>query len=113
LPGNPEALTMTVARGFAIILASAVGSAVGGGLLGLALALATPSYYRVVFCIEDDPSFNPVQVGLGLGITQGAVAGLVIGCVVVLAVALSGLRPVAGKNPESERLWDNGSVGSS
>jgi multisubunit Na+/H+ antiporter MnhB subunit len=33
-----------------------------------------------------------VQVGFGLGLTQGLIAGLMVGAVVVLAVSISGLR---------------------
>lgn len=83
---------MTVARGFAIILASGAAFALGGCAIGYALARVAPLYYRGVFRGGDSPDFDPVQVGIGLGIAQGLVAGLVVGSVVVLAVALAGLR---------------------
>ncbi len=83
---------MSVARGFAIIVASGVLFAVGGGGLGYALARLAPSYYRGVFRGGEAPGFDPVQVGVGLGVSQGLIAGLVVGSVVVLAVALSGSR---------------------
>jgi hypothetical protein len=83
---------MTVARGFAIIVASGITFAVGGGALGYAMARLAPSYYRSVFRGGDSPDFDPVQVGIGLGVSQGLIAGLVAGSVVVLAVALSGWR---------------------
>ena len=83
---------MTVARGFAIILASGTLFAAGGCGLGYALAHIAPSYYRGVFSGGESPGFDPVQVGIGLGISQGLIAGLVVGSIVVLAVALSGLR---------------------
>lgn len=83
---------MTVARGFAIIVASGLSFAVGGGALGCALGRLAPSYYRGVFHGGGSPEFDPVQVGLGLGVSQGLIAGLVVGSVVVLAVALSDRR---------------------
>ena len=83
---------MTVARGFAIIVASGASFAAGGGGLGYALARVAPSYYRGVFSSGESPGFDPVQVGIGLGVSQGLIAGLVVGSVVVLAVALSGSR---------------------
>ena len=43
-------------------------------------------YYHAVF---DDSTLNAVQVGAGLGVTQGFAAGIAIGCVVLLAVAIS------------------------
>ena len=83
---------MTVVRGFALIIASGVAFATCGGALGYTLAWIAPAYYRGVFQGGDAPEFDPVQVGIGLGISQGAIAGLVVGSVVVLAVAISGLR---------------------
>ena len=83
---------MTVFRGFAIIVASGIGFAVAGGLIGYSLALAVPSYFRNVFRDGHSPLFKPVEVGIGLGVSQGFIAGLIVGSVVVLAVALAGSR---------------------
>jgi hypothetical protein len=77
---------MTVARGFAFIIASGATFAIGGGALGFALARLTPSYYRSVFQGGESPAFDPVQVGIGLGVSQGLIAGLVVGAIVILAV---------------------------
>ncbi len=82
---------MTVTRGFAIVIASAFGFAIAGGLIGSTLGQVAPGYHRAVFAGRE-PGFDPVQVGVGLGITQGLIAGLVVGSVVVLAVAWSGPR---------------------
>lgn len=78
---------MTVARGFVITIASGIAFAVVGGGLGYALGTLAPDYYRVVFRIPPGGGFNPVQTGLGLGLTQGLAAGLFIGLVIVVAVA--------------------------
>src|SRR5262249_14821667 len=76
---------MSVARGFAIIIASGAVFAMGGGAIGYALARLTPSYYRSVFHGGESPAFDPVQVGIGLGVSQGLIAGLVVSSIVVLA----------------------------
>lgn len=83
---------MTVSRGFAIVVAGGIAFATGGGVVGYALARLVPSYYRVVFRGGDRPDFDPVSVGVGLGGSQGFVAGLIGGSIVVLAVALSARR---------------------
>lgn len=83
---------MTVFRGFAIIVASGISFAIGGGLLGYTLAIVAPGYYRNVFHEGHSALFDPVQVGIGLGVSQGFIVGLVVGAVVVLAVALAGSR---------------------
>jgi hypothetical protein len=86
---------MTVVRGFSIIVAGGLAFAVAGGLIGSTLARSMPGYYRAVFSAGERPDFDPVQVGVGLGMIQGLIAGLVVGSVVVLAVALAGVRRAA------------------
>jgi hypothetical protein len=78
---------MTVTRGFVIIILSGLAFSVGGGLIGYALAVLMPGYYRGVFSHGHEPWFDPMSVGVGLGITEGGVCGLALGAVVVLAVA--------------------------
>ena len=78
---------MTVVRGFVITVASGAALAVLGGLLGYAMGIFVPDYYRLVFRSHPDVQFDPAQVGLGLGLTQGLAAGLFIGLVIVVAVA--------------------------
>jgi hypothetical protein len=108
---------LSVLRGIVIIVVCGVCFGVAGGLLGFTLGVGAPAYYRGVFRAANDPGFNPVQVGLGLGISQGLICGAVIGSVVVLAGALS--RPsrhdgepvvhsaphMAPDRPRSTRMW--------
>jgi hypothetical protein len=82
-------------RAIVIIIACGVCFGAAGGLLGLTLAVAAPSYYRGIFRAASQPDFSPVEVGLGLGTTQGLIAGLIVGSVVVLSVAISDPRPRA------------------
>lgn len=59
------------------------GSALAGGLLGLAtgagLGNLIPSYYRSVFSNGSDPTFDPLAVGIGPGLTQGLGLGCLVG----------------------------------
>jgi hypothetical protein len=57
--------------------------------LGVFLGLFTPAYYRAVF---DDPRIDALQVGTGLGLTQGLGAGVVIGILIVAIVGWSHRR---------------------
>lgn len=77
---------MTVPKAFRIIIASILGFGVFGGALGTALGVFAPGYYRSVFRAGQAVDFEPVQVGLGLGITQGVIGGALVGIAVVLAV---------------------------
>lgn len=79
--------SVTVARGLAIIIASAIGFGLASAAPGCLLGVAVPRYYRAVYRTADREEFNPVEVGLGRGLSQGLIAGLCVGAVVVLAVA--------------------------
>jgi hypothetical protein len=78
---------MTVAKGSLIIALSAAAFPTCGGLIGYTLGVYAPAYYRGVFSAGRQPWFDPVEVGLGLGVTQGGICGVIAGAVVVLAVA--------------------------
>jgi hypothetical protein len=100
--GLPEGRDMTTLRAFVIIGASTVVCTVGGGLLGYVVGVAAPGYYRAVFRGGDAPGFVPAEVGLGLGVTQGAAAGLIVGIVAVLAVAWYGSRAARLIKPDGD-----------
>ncbi len=78
---------MTVQRGFLITIISSLGFGVCGALVGYLLAVGAPDYYRTVFHVAPDVIFNPVHVGIGLGLTEGSMAGLLVGVVIVVTVA--------------------------
>jgi len=78
---------MTVLRGFSITIASGLAFACVGAIAGYVLGRVAPDYYRTVFRIPPDIPLDPAQAGLGLGVTQGCAAGLIVGLVIVVAVA--------------------------
>ncbi len=78
---------MTILRGFLLTLTSSIAFGGLGALLGYLLAVILPDYYRTLFRIPPEIPIDPVQVGLGLGITQGFAAGLIVGLVIVVTVA--------------------------
>jgi hypothetical protein len=90
---------MTIIKGFAIIIGSAIFFAIAGGVIGYLLAVVIPQYYRDVFRAGQNPNFDPVAVGLGLGITEGAIAGLFVGAIVVVAVTWYNGRKLATPEP--------------
>ena len=73
---------ISVRRALTIIVASTLAFAVIGCLIGVTLGQFAPAYYRAMFD-RSDAAFNPTQMGIGLGVTQGAMAGAVIGLVLV------------------------------
>jgi hypothetical protein len=75
---------------FGVFVGSVVLCAVGGGLLGRAIAALFPRYYPSVFpAAATQPGFDAVQVGVATGVGQGAAVGVFVGAVVVLALAIA------------------------
>lgn len=72
-------------RAILFVVASAAACGAAGLLIGAALGAFVPSYYRSVFANGDSPSFDPLAVGIGQGLTQGVGTGLVVG-IALLAV---------------------------
>ncbi len=68
-----------------ISLGLTIGCLIGGAGLGMAtgygIGIVAPGYYHTVF---GDPNLDAVQVGLGLGITQGLGAGFVLAAILIL-----------------------------
>lgn len=61
-----------------VIACTFTGGLIGAGI-GFTLGKWVPNYYRSVFRAGNDPNFNPLSIGIGLGLTQGAVVGLLAG----------------------------------
>ena len=78
---------MTVLRGFIITISSGLGFGIIGAVLGFTVGKFAPDYYRIVFRMPPEIDLDPAQAGFGLGLTQGVAAGIVIGLVIVVAVA--------------------------
>ena len=83
---------MTILKASATVGGSALVGAAAGTTIGFCLGQYFPGSYRSMFVHGIDPRFNPVEVGIGLGCTQGLIAGVVIGLVIVLAVTWYEIR---------------------
>ncbi len=83
---------MSILRAYLIICLSGVAGVCAGGGIGYLLGIAVPGYYRGVFRAGGEAWFDPIQVGIGLGVSQGLPAGLAIGSLVVVVVAWSRSR---------------------
>lgn len=64
-----------------LALGCLVGGAGLGALVGYGIGAGAPGYYHTVF---GDPNLDPVQVGVGLGTTQGLGAGFVLAAIFII-----------------------------
>jgi hypothetical protein len=78
---------MSVQKAFLIIIGSATAFTLVGTAVGLFLASVTPSFLRAVVGSGVSPPVDPLEIGIGLGLTVGGLAGIGVGAVVVLSVA--------------------------
>lgn len=86
---------MTVTRAMIAILSFAMVFAAGGALIGMGVGALVPDYYRNLFRHGHEPHFDPVMVGTGLGLTQGALIGTAAGVIVVVALVWQHVRTAA------------------
>jgi hypothetical protein len=72
-------------RGILTVIGTAALFGFLGALLGLGMATLLPDYYVAVFDLS--PGARPERIAIGLGLTQGIVAGIAVGLVIVVATA--------------------------
>ncbi|MGV3720781.1 MAG: hypothetical protein ACO1SX_07710 [Actinomycetota bacterium] len=82
-----NATQVSLGRGIAAVVICAVCFSLLGGMAGYLIGAFAPGYYRGVFANGSDPSFDPVQVGIGQGVTQGLVGGVFVGLIIVALAA--------------------------
>lgn len=78
---------MTTKTALATVLTWAAVFACVGSATGAMLGTVVPEYYRSLFHGGQSPNFDPVQVGVGLGATQGAASGIAVSILVVALFA--------------------------
>lgn len=77
---------MIYLRPVLVLVSCLLGGTILGGLVGFYLGKFAPEYYRAVFDVPESAAFDAVEAGVGLGISQGLVAGAVIGTILVVTV---------------------------
>jgi len=69
-------------RALATVTLMAILFSVVGGVIGYRIGVVYPDYYRLSF--DSGKFFEPTEVGLGLGVSQGLGLGLLVGGTVVV-----------------------------
>lgn len=83
---------MTIKIALTTILAFAGVFAIGGCAMGAIIGVVAPDYYRSAFRVGESQGFNPLQIGIGLGVTQGAAAGVAISVLILALLAWRDIR---------------------
>jgi hypothetical protein len=90
---------MNVIKALATVIGTAIGFGAAGATIGVFLGKAAPGFYRQTIAIRDEASFDAVELGLGLGVTNGLIWGMIIGMVVVAVLAWKESRRPGPANP--------------
>ena len=70
---------MNVLKALATVVGTAIGFGATGTAIGVLLGKFAPSFYRQTVPLREPESFDAVELGLGLGLLNGLVWGLVVG----------------------------------
>ena len=96
---------MNLVKALATVVGMAVGFGVGGTAIGALLGHVAPGFFRQMLPLRDPANFNPVELGIGLGLTNGLGWGLAIGVLLVAIIAWKETR-VARKEAQ-DRVNDS------
>lgn len=95
---------MTARSALITVLVWSITFACVGAVIGATIGTVAPEYYRSVFRYGDLPNFNPLQVGIGLGATQGVASGIAIS---IAVLAILAWRDIRAARPEAEKDCPN------
>ncbi len=90
---------MTLKTALLTVLVWGIIFACFGSAIGAAIGSVAPGYYQSIFRNGHSPEFNPIQVGIGLGATQGVVSGVAVSIVVL---ALLAWRDIRSARPDTD-----------
>lgn len=83
---------MTAKRALATVLLWGLAFSLTGGAVGAGIGTFAPDYYRSMFRTGHSLDFKPLEVGIGLGVTQGLASGVAISLGVVALLTWQELR---------------------
>lgn len=83
---------MTSGTALTTVLLWSVVFACVGSAIGATIGAVAPEYYRSVFRGGHSPEFHSLQVGIGLGASQGVASGIAISIVVLALLAWRDVR---------------------
>jgi hypothetical protein len=78
---------MNIFKALATVIGTAIGFGTTGAAIGMFLGKAAPGFYRQTIAIRDEATFDAVELGLGFGLTNGLIWGMVIGMLIVAVFA--------------------------
>ena len=78
---------MNLTKALATIVGMAVGFGAAGTAIGALLGKVAPGFFRQLLPLRDPASFNPMELGIGLGLTNGLGWGLAVGVLLVAIIA--------------------------
>ncbi len=78
---------MNVLKALATVAGTAISFGICGMGIGAFLGRLAPGFFRQMLPLRDPATFNPMELGIGLGLTNGLGWGLAIGVILVAILA--------------------------
>jgi hypothetical protein len=78
---------MNVLKALATVTGTALGFGVAGSAIGALLGYVAPGFFRQMLPLRDPTNLNPVELGIGLGLTNGLGWALAVGVLLVAVLA--------------------------
>ena len=78
---------MTLFKALATVVGTAIGFGIVGTGIGAFLGSFAPGFFRHLFPLRDLENFEPLELGIGLGLVNGLAWGLATGVLVVGVVS--------------------------
>jgi len=78
---------MNITKALATVVGTAIGFGAAGTAIGVFLGKVAPGFFRQLLPLRDPANFNPVELGIGLGLTNGLGWGLAVGILLVAIIA--------------------------
>ncbi|MFI5091196.1 MAG: hypothetical protein ACHP7P_14185 [Terriglobales bacterium] len=78
---------MNIGKALTTVVGTAIAFGAGGGAIGALLGRVAPGFFRQVLPVRDPATFSPVEVGFGLGLTNGLGWGVAVGVLLVAIIA--------------------------
>jgi hypothetical protein len=85
---------MNIMKALATVVGTALGFGAAGTGIGVFLGKVAPGFFRQMLPLRDPANFNPRELGIGLGLTNGLGWGLVVGVLLVAIISWKETRLV-------------------
>ena len=80
---------MKYRKAFTFLISLSITFSILGGAIGYIIGSKFPQYYKSVFFNGQSSDFDPIAVGIGQGISQGFIGGVIAALITIFVISKS------------------------